>query len=212
MNKAIKVDSYSPQEERANVLTHVPGIILGIFGVIYTLRAASSDKEALGLIIFFLTVILLYSCSSLYHWVTEPQRKRFYKMLDHIAIYFLIAGTFTPFCIVVLSDEKIGQQLIWAVWAITLLGTLFKIFFTGRFQFISLASYLAMGWLGFLMFDKLGELLGPQSVNLILYGGICYTTGVAFYVWKSLKYHHAIWHLFVLAGTVFHALAIIRII
>ncbi len=212
MKKEIKLDAYSPEEEKANVWTHVPGVLLGLFGIIYTWSTQPELKDGIGVSIFFLTVILLYSSSSLYHWVKAKKQKLLFKKLDHISIYLLIAGTFTPFTYSVLGEESIGQNLTIAIWAIAILGTVFKVFFTGRFEFISLASYLGMGWLGFLMFGRLGEVLGQDSVNLMLYGGLSYTAGVGFYVWRKLKYHHAIWHVFVLGGTVFHMLAIIKIL
>lgn len=212
MKKEIKLDAYTPEEERANVITHVPGIVLGIAGWIYSMLAAGTFIEALGLSIFFITVIALYTSSSLYHWVKSKPRKLLFKKLDHIGIYLLIAGTFTPFTVVVLGDQPIGQNMSLAIWSIALVGTNFKIFFTGRFEFISLASYIGMGWLGYLMFGQLSEILGDQVVDLMLYGGLCYTGGVVFYVMRKLKYHHAIWHVFVLAGTVFHTMAILSII
>ena len=212
MKKEIKLDAYTPEEERANVITHVPGIVLGIAGWIYSMLAAGTFIEALGLSIFFITVIALYTSSSLYHWVKSKPRKLLFKKLDHIGIYLLIAGTFTPFTVVVLGDQPIGQNMTLAIWSIALVGTIFKIFFTGRFEFISLASYIGMGWLGYLMFGQLSEILGDQVVDLMLYGGLCYTGGVVFYVMRKLKYHHAIWHVFVLAGTVFHTMAILNII
>lgn len=212
MKKEIKLDAYSAKEEKANVITHVPGIVLGFVGLIYTFISAQNVDQILGLSIFFITVIFLYSSSSLYHWVSAKKQKLLFKKLDHIGIYLLIAGTFTPFTLVVLGDQAIGINMTFAIWAIAALGTVFKIFFTGRFEFISLASYLGMGWLGYLMFGQLNELLGAQTVNLILYGGLCYTGGVVFYVMHKLKYHHAIWHIFVLGGTVFHTMAILNII
>ena len=203
MNKQIKLDAYSPEEERANVLTHVPGVVLGLSGLGYTWFKKPDINDGIGVSIFFLTVILLYSSSSLYHWVKASKKKLLFKKLDHISIYLLIAGTFTPFTYSILGNEPIGQNLTIAIWTIAALGTIFKVFFTGKFEFVSLASYLGMGWLGYLMFGRLSEILGQGSVNLMLYGGLCYTIGVAFYIWRTLKYHHAIWHLFVLSDTVF---------
>lgn len=212
MKKQIKLDAYSPEEERANVLTHVPGVVLGLSGLGYTWFKKPDINDGIGVSIFFLTVILLYSSSSLYHWVKASKKKLLFKKLDHISIYLLIAGTFTPFTYSILGNEPIGQNLTIAIWTIAALGTIFKVFFTGKFEFVSLASYLGMGWLGYLMFGRLSEILGQGSVNLMLYGGLCYTIGVAFYIWRTLKYHHAIWHLFVLSGTVFDTMAIIQVL
>jgi len=206
------ITAYTPEEEKANFWTHLIGVIFGFWGVFFTLTNSSSQKQQVSTLVFFITVVILYSSSSLYHYVTEKKRKQLFKKLDHISIYLLIAGTFTPFCFGLLSEEPIGQKLGIAIWSIAALGTIFKVFFTGKYEFISLASYLGMGWMGYLMFDNIGELAGEEVVNLILYGGLSYTIGVVFYVMRKLKYHHAIWHLFVLGGTVFHSLAILHLL
>lgn len=125
-----------------------------------------------------------------------------------MAIYILIAGTYTPFSWVVLGNEALGKNVLLGVWIIAVAGLIFKVFFTGRYEAISLASYLGMGWMGYLMFNRLGDALSPEVVNLILYGGICYTGGIIFYLWIKIKYHHAIWHLFVLGGSTFHFMAV----
>ena len=212
MKKPIKLDAYTPEEERANVLTHFPGVVFGIIGVYLALSSNAANYQAWSVAVFFLTCIVLYASSTLYHLVKAKKQKLLFKKLDHISIYLLIAGTFTPFCWGVLGNEAIGKNLLIAVWAIAALGTIFKIFFTGRFEFISLLSYLSMGWLGYLMFGRLGEVMGNQAVNYMLCGGLCYTGGVAFYLMRKLKYHHAIWHIFVLGGSAFHAVAILQVL
>jgi len=206
-----KPEGYTPEEEKANFWTHIIGAVYGLIGVFITVFSDKDTQQNLSTLVFFLTVIILYSSSSLYHYATAKKQKLFYKKLDHISIYLLIAGTFTPFCFGLLRDESIGTTLGIAIWAIAALGTVFKIFFTGRFEIISLISYLGMGWLGFLMFDNISVLAGPEIVNLMLAGGLSYTVGVAFYIMRKLKYHHAIWHIFVLGGTFFHSLAILRL-
>ncbi len=161
-----------------------------------------------SVLIFGISLNLLYSASTLYHYVKERKRKFLFKKLDHIAIYILIAGTFTPFAWGILGDETLGINVLIAVWLIALAGTIFKLFFTGRFEVISLISYLGMGWLGYVMFDRIAELLSTQAVHWVLYGGAFYTGGVLFYLWRKLKYHHAIWHLCVLGGSFCHFWAI----
>ncbi len=207
MTKTKILEAYTPEEEKANFWTHILGVIYGLIGIYLSI----TDGKHWSAFVFFLTCIILYSSSSLYHFATGKKQKMLFKKLDHISIYLLIAGTFTPFCFDLLSDEKIGQNLGFGIWGIALLGTIFKIFFTGKYEIISLASYLGMGWLGFLMFGRIGELAGTEVVNLLLYGGISYTVGVVFYVMRKLKYHHAIWHVFVLGGTVFHSFAILKL-
>lgn len=211
MKKEIKLDVYSPEEELANALSHGLGIVAGIGLMIYLLFFSGVKGPVFwSTIVFLLTVIVLYSSSTIYHSVKAKKQKFLFKQLDHISIYLLIAGTFTPFCWGVLGETALGQNLLGAVWGIAALGVVFKLFFTGRFEFISLASYLGMGWLGFLMFDELTAYISPKTVDLMLYGGASYTVGVAFYLMRKVKYHHAIWHLFVLGGTAFHAYAIMK--
>ena len=206
--KEVKLDVYTDEEELANAISHGLGVLLGIIATVLLLLKADSSAKSWSFLIFGVSIVNLYTASTLYHAVKSKQRKFLFKMLDHIGIYLLIAGTFTPFTWVVLQNETVGQQILIWIWVIAAAGVIFKIFLTGRFEVISLTSYLGMGWLGFLMFDKLGELLSAEAVNLMLYGGLCYTGGVVFYLMRKLKYHHAIWHLFVLAGTAFHWAAV----
>ena len=206
--KEVKLDVYTDEEELANAISHGLGVLLGIIATVLLLLKADSSAKSWSFLIFGVSIVNLYIASTLYHAVKSKQRKFLFKKLDHIGIYLLIAGTFTPFTWVVLQNETVGQQILIWIWVIAAAGVIFKIFLTGRFETISLTSYLGMGWLGFLMFDKLGELLSAEAVNLMLYGGLCYTGGVMFYLMRKLKYHHAIWHLFVLAGTAFHWAAV----
>jgi hemolysin III len=208
VKKEKPVEAYSPEEELANTITHGLGVVLGIAGTIMLLLKAETSVVKWSFLVFGLSLINLYTASTLYHAVKSKQRKFFFKKLDHIGIYLLIAGTFTPFAWGVLGAERLGQQVLLWVWLIALAGVVFKIFLTGKYEAISLISYLGMGWLGFLMFDRLAEVLSPDAVNLMLYGGLCYTGGVVFYLMRKLKYHHAIWHLFVLGGSAFHFAAV----
>lgn len=212
--KQPKLDVYTPEEERANAITHGIGIVFGILGLILVIINIPVQKtsEFWSTIIFFLSIVILYSASTIYHSVKAKKQKYLFKQLDHIAIYILIAGTFTPFSWGVLGNEPFGMNMLMAVWAIALAGVIFKVFFTGKFEAISLLSYLGMGWLGFLMFSRISAVLGEEVVNLMVYGGISYTTGIIFYLMHKLKYHHAIWHLFVLAGTGFHYWAVLNYI
>lgn len=206
--KQVKLDAYTPEEEWANGITHGIGALLSVVATVMLLLKADNEAKTWSFLIFGLSLVNLYTASTLYHFVKSKQRKFLFKQLDHIGIYLLIAGTFTPFCWAVLRDESLGQQILIWVWVIAAAGIIFKIFLTGRYEAISLISYLGMGWLGFLMFGRLGELLSTQAIDLMLYGGACYTGGVIFYLMRKLKYHHAIWHLFVLGGSAFHFAAI----
>jgi hemolysin III len=208
--KKIKTYGYTPEEEIANTWTHALGIVLGVIGtalLIWKTPDLQFDKAG-SFFIFGLSIILLYSASTAYHAVKSVQRKLLYKKLDHIAIYVLIAGTFTPFCWVVLRDQALGINVLIGVWLIAIAGTVFKIFYTGKLEALSLISYLGMGWLGFTLFSRLSDLISADAVDLMLYGGLCYTGGVVFYLMRRLKYHHAIWHVFVLGGTAFHFSAV----
>tara|TARA_A100000171_G_scaffold51061_1_gene64239 strand:+ start:2074 stop:2733 length:660 start_codon:yes stop_codon:yes gene_type:complete len=210
MKNKQKLEAYSAEEELANAWTHGIGAVLAIVGTVFLLlkTPANATEKQVGFLVFGLSMVLLYVASTAYHSVKSQQRKSLYKKLDHIAIYFLIAGTFTPFCWVVLHEEALGMNVLVAVWAIAFAGTIFKIFFTGKLEVLSLISYLGMGWLGFTLFSRLSELISPEAVNLMLYGGLCYTGGVVFYLMRKLKYHHAIWHIFVMGGTAFHFAAV----
>lgn len=206
MTKPTKTAAYTLEEEVANTWTHALGIVLGIIGTVLLIwKTPGMQFDKVGsFLVFGLSIILLYGASTAYHAVKSVQRKLLYKKLDHIAIYFLIAGTFTPFCWVVLREEALGMNVLIGVWLIAIAGTVFKIFYTGKLEVLSLISYLGMGWLGFALFSRLSNLISADAVNLMLYGGLCYTGGVVFYLMRKLKYHHAIWHVFVLGGTAFH--------
>jgi len=211
LKKEIKLDVYSPEEERANAISHAVGIVAGLSALIFLwMKQGVNYSILLSTSIFFITVVILYTSSTLYHSVKAKKQKFLFKQLDHISIYLLIAGTFTPFCWGVLGNTSLGINLLIAVWLIAAAGIIFKVFYTGKLEFLSLASYLGMGWLGFLMFDEIAEVLSPDVVSLMLYGGVSYTAGVVFYLMRKVKYHHAIWHLFVLGGTGFHMYAVLK--
>jgi hemolysin III len=211
VKKEVKLDIYAPEEELANAITHGIGILGALVAFIYVLLQPIENTAVFwSTSVFCATAFILYSSSTLYHSVKSKSKKFLFKKLDHISIYLLIAGTFTPFCWGVLGNTSLGINLLIAVWAIAIAGIVFKIFLTGKLEFISLASYLGMGWLGFLMFDEIAEILSQEVVNMMLYGGVSYTVGVAFYLMRKLKYHHAIWHLFVLGGTGFHMYAVLK--
>ncbi len=213
MKKEVKLDAYSTEEELVNAITHAIGIVAGFGGLVYLFTRKDLNEAILwSSFIFFLSMIVLYTSSTLYHSVKAKKQKLLFKKLDHISIYLLIAGTFTPFCWGVLGNTTLGMNLLFAVWGIALAGIIFKVFYTGKLEFLSLASYLGMGWLGFLIFDELGKVIDPKTVDFMLYGGASYTIGVVFYLMRTLKYHHGIWHLFVLGGTGFHMYAILKFV
>jgi hemolysin III len=200
----------SPAEEIANTVTHGFGLLLSIVGFVFLVALASVRGDALHIassIVYGLSLIILYGASTLYHGATEPNFKRILQVVDHCCIYLLIAGTYTPFTLIVLRDG-VGQKLFAFVWCFAFAGIILKIFFGKRFMIASVMAYLLMGWIGIVAIQPLFAALGFVPVALVCAGGIAYTLGVIFFAWKRLPHHHAIWHVFVLAGSIFHFLAI----
>lgn len=197
-------------EEFANTITHGFGLFLSFAGFIILVALAfrSDDfRYVLSSIIYGLSLIVLYAASTFYHSATCPKLKKRLQIADHCCIYLLIAGTYTPFTLVVLRDST-GQSLFALVWSFALAGIVFKILFGKRFPVLSVLSYLLMGWIGIVAVQPLLALLGFAPAALLVAGGMAYSLGVIFFAWKRFRHHHAIWHLFVLVGSVCHFLAI----
>jgi hemolysin III len=203
------LQTYDPQEEKINAISHALGALLAAIASIFMLIKGSYLPlgQFIGLCVYALSLILLFAASSLYHYAESPQRRGWYKKLDHTAIYYLIAGTYTPFLSIALPTAK-AQYLLIALWVIAGIGTLFKLVFIHRFQKISLIAYLAMGWLALLVMDDMQRFLSDQALTYLVIGGLAYTIGALFYALKRVRYTHAIWHVFVLIGAGSHFLAI----
>lgn len=202
---------YSRGEEIAHCATHGAGLLLSLAGLAALIAAARTHADSLLLVacsVFGFSLILLYLASTLYHGIPSPRAKRVLRVLDHSAIFLLIAGTYTPFTLVSLRGPW-GWGLFGAVWGMALAGILFKAFATGRLRRLSVVFYLAMGWCVLVALQPLMAALAPEGVRLLFLGGVAYTAGVVFYAWRRLPYHHAVWHLFVLAGSVLHFLAVL---
>jgi len=152
--------------------------------------------------------VLLFLCSTLYHSVPHARSKAVLKRLDHCAIYLLIAGTYTPFTLVTLHGVW-GWSLFAFTWGLAIVGVLFKLVATGRYEKLSVSVYLLMGWCVLAAIKPLYHALPTGGLLLLLAGGLSYSGGVAFYTWQSLRYHHAIWHVFVLAGSMLHFFAVL---
>jgi hemolysin III len=165
-------------------------------------------RHIVASIIYGVTLILLYLASTLYHGIPSPRAKRALKVIDHSAIYLLIAGTYTPFTLISLRGAW-GWTLFGLIWGMALLGITLKVAAISRFRWLSIALYLGMGWLALVALKPLIEAVSPAGVRLVLLGGVSYKLGVLFYTWRRLPYHHAVWHLFVLAGSVFHFFAVL---
>ena len=200
---------YDPQEELINAYSHGLGAILAFIAVIFLIVKGYGLPlgQWISLWVYGLSLVLLLSSSMLYHFAQDERKRYWYKKLDHTAIYYLIAGTYTPFLSIGIPTAKAHYLLI-ALWIIALIGTLFKLVFIHRFQKVSLAAYLVMGWLAVLVMDDMQRYLSKDAIQLLIAGGVAYTVGTLFYALKNVRYSHAIWHVFVLLGAGLHFLAI----
>jgi hemolysin III len=202
---------YSVGEEIANSLTHALGIIFSITGMVVLMLSSSGSGNVWRIVscaVFGVTLILLYTASTLYHAVQKPNVKSFMRIIDHSTIFLLIAGSYTPFTLVNLRGPW-GWSLFGVVWGVALLGILVQTTLLRQWAGISVALYVVMGWAIVVAVKPLLLAVAPAGMTLLLAGGLAYTSGIAFYVWHKLPYHHAIWHLFVLAGSTFHFFAVL---
>lgn len=198
-------------EEAANVLTHGFGLVLSIAGFFFlaTLAVTYGDVwHIASSAVYGTSLVVLYAASTFYHSTISPARKSLLQVVDHCCIYLLIAGTYTPFLLVVLRDG-LGAVLLAFVWTLALFGIAMKILFRGRFKAIGMALYLVLGWVGLVAVEPLYLALGLVPLVLLLAGGVSYTLGTIFFGWKRIRHHHAIFHVFVLIGSVLHYTAIV---
>jgi hemolysin III len=203
--------TFSRGEEIANAITHGIGTILSIVGL--TLLVVFSVQfgdvwHVVSFTVYGTTMLLLYTSSTLVHSFPHGRVKDLFEIFDHSSIYLFIAGTYTPFLFVIIQGT-VGWTLFGVVWGLAVAGIVFKIFFVKRFVLVSTLLYIAMGWLIVLAWDPLASSLAGPGLNLLVVGGVLYTIGSIFYVWRGFPYHHAIWHIFVLGGTITHYLAIL---
>ncbi len=198
-------------EEKANALTHVPGILMAIGGTPYLIKVAAangaSGTQKSGIILFGVSMLVLYLASTVYHSVHHPARKLVARKFDHIAIYFLIAGTHTPFIFKYLDNPK-GWTYLAILWGLGLVGTIGKLTAIGKWDRLSLALYLFMGWMVVFVLPDIWPQMSAGVLTWIGIGGLFYTTGVFFYTRKKMPFAHALWHLFVLGGTAGHFVAL----
>lgn len=198
------------REERINSLTHVLGILFGIVCIpILILNACGNCGSPIifGTAVYGVSFLMVFTFSSLFHWNTNVRIRRLFLILDHISIYFLIAGTYTPF-ILIFINNTFGMTLLSILWGLTLLGIFFKIFYTGRFEIVSTIIYLAMGWMLLTGATEFFANMPSPVVTLIITGAVLYSVGVLFYVKRFFAYHHAVWHLFVLSAAICHFSAV----
>jgi hemolysin III len=202
---------YSIKEEIAHSVTHGIGVLMSVIGLTTLIVYSSMYGDAwhiVGSSIYGVTLIALYTSSTLYHMVTAPDVKRVLQRLDHAAIFLLIAGTYTPFTLGNLRGGW-GWTLFGMVWSIAIAGMIMELIVKKRYKRISIALYLGLGWLVMFATEPMIANVAPSGLMLLLVGGLFYSLGVIFYVWKTLVFHHAIWHLFVLAGSTFHFFAVL---
>jgi hemolysin III len=197
--------------EIANALTHAVGVALALAGLAVLITLAGlhrSPRQIVSYSIYGVTLVLLYAASTAYHGIRLPWAKRLLRTLDHVAIYLLIAGTYTPFALISLRGAW-GWSLLGIVWALAAVGVVFKTFFIGRLPRTSTVFYLAMGWLALIAARQLFVHLPPKGLVLLFAGGLCYSVGVLFFALDyKWRFNHTIWHLFVLAGSVCHFFAV----
>ncbi|MGE0641665.1 MAG: hemolysin III family protein [Thermoanaerobaculia bacterium] len=211
MAPSIELPRYSAGEELAHSVSHGIGILLSIAALAILVAHAAlrgTAWEVTAAAIFGTTLILMYVASTLYHAIPFARAKRVLRILDHASIYLLIAGTYTPFALGPLRGPW-GWSLLALVWSGALAGVLFKSLAIGRAPIASVVIYVALGWSAVLVFGPLSRALPVTGLALVVGGGLCYTLGLTFYAWKSLRFHHAIWHLFVLAGSILHFFAVL---
>lgn len=198
------------REELVNSITHGIGILFGLVFIpilIYNATNHATTDVIAGAAVYGLSFLMVFTFSTIFHWYKEGRRRTIFKILDHISIYFLIAGTYTPF-ILVFVNNSFGITLLLILWTLTLLGTVFKTFFTGKYEIVSTLIYVVMGWMLLFGGNAFFENMPSRIIYLIVSGGCLYSVGVIFYLWRCFAYHHAVWHIFVLGAAICHFTAI----
>ncbi len=192
-------------EEQLNAWSHGIGAALGIAALVLLIVFADVAKpwSLFSVIVYGISIITLFLASTLYHAVKGQKRKHYFRIIDHVSIYLLIAGTYTPVLLILLRDS-LGWHLFWTVWGIAAFGVILKLFFTGKFELFSTLLYLVMGWLIVFDYSNTAEALGTDGVFWLFAGGLFYTVGIVFYAIERIPYNHVIWHVFVLAGAICH--------
>jgi len=204
MNDLIKIEFYPPFEEKINIISHALGLFLSLMGCIALIIHASLDGTVWHIVSFSIygaSLIVLYTASTCYHACKEPVLRRKLNILDHTAIYILIAGSYTPFTLVTLNGT-IGWIIFGLTWGLALIGIILKLFFTGKYELISVLAYVFMGWLIIFAIKPLMNNLPTMGLYWLVAGGIFYTLGAILYAIEKLKFNHALFHLFVLMGSI----------
>lgn len=199
------------KEEQYNVISHVIGAVLSLMGLALLLlfNTNKTGYSIFGILVYGVSMVFLFVASTSYHLVSKGRMKEKLRIVDHISIYLLIAGTYTP-VVLILLELTSGWLLFWVVWGIAAIGTILKLFFTGKFEFISLLLYAVMGWLIVFDLENLRAVTTQNGIQILFLGGVFYTVGIVFYAVNKIPFNHFIWHLFVLAGVFCHWLFIFK--
>lgn len=205
-----KITYYDPKEEKLNVISHALGLVLSIIALVLLVVYSStygSAKHIVSFSIYGASLIVLYSASTFYHYSKNPELRKRLNIFDHAAIYILIAGTYTPFTLVILKGW-IGWTIFGVSWGLALTGVILKLFYTGKYDKISTIAYVLMGWVIIFALKPLINNFPLKGLLWLLAGGIFYTVGAILYSFKNMKYNHAIFHIFVLLGSFCHFMAV----
>lgn len=214
LSEICPISGETHEEERINYWTHLIGFILSLIGAIVLLISTFFYRDIwfiASCAVYGVTLVILYGASTFYHGCKKIHNKRILRIVDHSCIYLFIAGCYTPFTLGPLRNNG-GVDLFFLVWGIATIGILMKIFAFNRFQLASLFAYLAMGWLVMFSFSTFMQTISMTSIIFLILGGLSYSLGTIFFMWEKLPYNHAIWHLFVLGGSVFHYMSIFDIV
>ncbi|MFK8103626.1 MAG: hemolysin III family protein [Saprospiraceae bacterium] len=200
------------KEELANAITHGLGLLLSIIGIPVLISFGvdqAAFSQIIGLAIFCFSLLMVYTSSTLYHSFQHVALKKAFRLIDHISIYFLIAGTHTPFILMYLNNTK-GTIFLILLWTLVGIGVLYKLFFMNRFKWFSLIFYLGLAYMAVFTLPSMMEVMSMTCLFWIIGGGVSYTLGTFFYVFEKIPYHHAIWHLFVIGGSLCHFIALLE--
>ncbi len=205
------MNTYNRRQEIVNGLIHGIGVVFGVSGLPVLTGIATAHNNVPGIVgagVYGFCFLLLFTTSTIYHLAKEPAVKKLFKIFDHISIYFLIAGTYTPFLLVYMNNA-FGITLLSVLWGLTIVGIFFKLRFTGRFEIVSTIIYLLMGWIMIVGGRRFFDHLPVPVLIFIAIGGGLYSIGVIFYIWDKHLYTHAVWHVFVLAAAICHYVAVL---
>lgn len=202
--------TFTKEEEVVNWVTHAIGIVISLAAFIALTVFASIHATTLHVVsfsVFGASMLLLYTSSTLLHALPKGKLKDTFEIMDHASIYFFIAGTYTPFLFIAVQGW-LGWALFAFIWSAAIAGSVLKIFFVKKYMFLSTIGYIILGWQIVFIWEPISSVLPSTGLHYLIAGGILYTIGAIFYMWRAFKYHHGVWHLFVLAGTISHVIAV----